>query len=153
MKTTPFTHDDGTKGLSIEIDGRGADFYADGTYFAWDGDGMFNRCEATNNLTPYVNRKAVKEAFAIAEKELSAEFEVGTIGVFVDADGNVDPTNLELAAQAADRLASLLRSKDKGEEIENCMHGIFPNEPKTMLVEDSSIQAALSDINTFLGLP
>jgi|LakMenEpi02Jun12_1017388.scaffolds.fasta_scaffold01008_3 hypothetical protein len=94
MTTTKFTSDEGIKGLSIEIDGRGADFYADGSYYAWqEGDGMFNRCEATNNLTPYVSHNAVKEAFATAEKELSAEFEVGTIGVYVDEDGNVDPLN------------------------------------------------------------
>jgi len=87
MTTTPFTSDEGIKGISIEIDGRGADFYADGTYYAWDGEGAFNRCEATNNLAPYVSRNAVKEAFATAEKELFAEFEVGTIGVYVDEDG------------------------------------------------------------------
>ena len=89
--TTQLFSDEGIKGLSIEIDGRGADFYADGSYYAWqDGDAMFDRCEATNNLAPYVIRNAVKEAFATAEKELSAEFEVGTIGVYVDEDGNVD---------------------------------------------------------------
>lgn len=94
MTTTKFTSDEGIKGLAIAIDGRGADFCADGTYCAWqDGDGMFNRCEATNNLTPYVSRNAVREAFATAEKELSAEFVVGAIGVCVDEDGNVDPIN------------------------------------------------------------
>ena len=94
MTTTQFTNDEGIKGISIEIDGRGADFYADGTYYAWpDGDGMFNRCEATNNLTPYVSRNAVKEAFATAAKELGADYPAGTIGVYVDEDGNVDPLN------------------------------------------------------------
>lgn len=94
MTTTPFTTDEGIEGISIEIDGRGADFCADGNYYAWqDGDGMFNHCEATNNLIPYVSRNAVKEAFAIAEKEISAKFEVGSIGVYVDEEGNVDPLN------------------------------------------------------------
>jgi hypothetical protein len=93
MTTTKFTSEEGIKGLSIEIDGRGADFYADGSFVAWDGSGMFNRCEATNNLIPYISRNAIKEAFATAEKELSAEFEFGTIGVYVDEDGNVDPLN------------------------------------------------------------
>ena len=94
MTITKFTNEEGIKGLAIEIDGRGADFYADGSYYAWqDGEGMFDRCEATNNLIPYVSRNAVKEAFATAKKELSAEFEVGTIGVYVDEEGNVDPLN------------------------------------------------------------
>ncbi len=93
MTTTKFTSDEGIKGLSIEIDGRGADFYADGTYYAWDGDGAFNRCEATNSLTPYVSRNALKEAIAAAENELGVAFEVASIGVYVDEEGNVDPIN------------------------------------------------------------
>ena len=94
MTNTPFTSDGVIKGLSIEIDGRGADFYADGTYYAWpDGNGMFDRCEATNKLTPYGSRDAVKVAFATAEKNLDTEFKVGTIGVYVDEEGNVDPLN------------------------------------------------------------
>ena len=88
---TKITSDAGIAGVSVEIDGKGADFYEDGDYFAWDGDGMFNRCEATNNITPYISRNAVKSAFAAAEKELGCSFEVGTIGVFVDDDGNIDP--------------------------------------------------------------
>ena len=94
MTTTPFTSNEGIKGLAIEIDGRGAEFYADGTYYAWqDGDGMFSRCEATNRLTPYVSRNALKEGIAAAEKELGVTFDVGDIGVYVDEDGNVDPLN------------------------------------------------------------
>jgi hypothetical protein len=91
MTTTKFTSDEGIKGISIEIDGRGADFYADGTYFAWDGDGAFDRCEATNRLTPYVSRNALKEGIAAAEKELGVAFDVASIGVYVDEDGNIDP--------------------------------------------------------------
>jgi hypothetical protein len=94
MTTSPFTNDEGIKGLSIEINGRGADFYADGTYAAWqDGDGAFNRCEATNNLTPYVSSNALKEGIAAAEKELGVKFDVASIGVYVDEEGNVDPLN------------------------------------------------------------
>jgi hypothetical protein len=94
MTTTKFTNDEGIKGLAIEIDGLGADFYADGTYYAWqDGDGMFDRCEATNNLTPYVSRNALKEGIAAAEKELGVTFNVASIGVYVDEEGNVDPLN------------------------------------------------------------
>ena len=94
MTTTKFTSDEGIKGLSIEIDGRGSDFYADGSYFAWqDGDGAFNRCEATNRLTPYVSRNALKEGIAAAEKELGVAFDVASIGVYFDEEGNVDPLN------------------------------------------------------------
>jgi hypothetical protein len=94
MIITKFRSDRKIKSLAIEINGRGADFYSDGSYYAWqEGDGMFNRCEQTNNLTPYVSRNAVKEAFSAAEKELSVNFQVGTIGVYVDEDGNVDPLN------------------------------------------------------------
>jgi hypothetical protein len=93
MTTTKFSSDNGTSGLSIEIDGRGADFYADGSFSAWDGNGAFNRCEATNRLTPYVSRNALKEAIAAAEKELGVSFEISSIGVYVDEDGNVDPLN------------------------------------------------------------
>ena len=91
MTTTKFTSDEGIKGLSIEIDGRGADFYADGSYYAWDGSGAFNRCEATNKLDPYVSRNALKEGIAAAEKDLGVTFDVASIGVYVDEDGNVDP--------------------------------------------------------------
>jgi hypothetical protein len=94
MTTTKIKSDEGIKGLAIEINGRGADFYADGSFYAWQGgDEMFNRCEATNNLTAYVSRNALKECIAAAEKELGATFDVGDIGVYVDEEGNVDPHN------------------------------------------------------------
>jgi hypothetical protein len=91
MKNTTFTSDEGIKGISIEIDARGADFYADGSYFAWDGAPAFNRCEATNRLTPYVSRNSLKEGIAAAEKELGVTFDVASIGVYVDEEGSVDP--------------------------------------------------------------
>jgi len=78
---TTFTSNEGIKGLSIEIDGRGADFYADGSYSAWDGEGAFNRCEATNRLTPYVSRNALKEGIAAAEKEFGVAFDIASIGI------------------------------------------------------------------------
>jgi hypothetical protein len=89
--TTKITSDEGIQGLSIEIDGRGADFYADGSYCAWDGDGAFSRCEATDRLTPYVSRNAIKAGIAAAERCLGVTFAASSIGVYVDEDGTVDP--------------------------------------------------------------
>lgn len=97
MSITPFTADHGDNipaGVSIEIDGRGADFFDNGTFYPWqDGNGMFSKCEATNDLDPFVPRNSVKAAIAAAQEQLGIGFEVGTIGVFVDDDGNVDPLN------------------------------------------------------------
>lgn len=84
MITKQITSDKGIKGISIEIDGRGADFYQDGTYYAWDDNSAFNRCEATNQLTPYVCRNALQEAIKTAEKELGVTFAVSSIGIDVD---------------------------------------------------------------------
>ena len=64
---------------SIEIAGRGADFYADGTLIAWDGNGMFNRCEATGNLHCYVPVADVRAAIAAAESALGVSIAVGAI--------------------------------------------------------------------------
>ena len=83
MTTTPFAADhesDIPAGVSIEIAERGADFYADGTLQAWqDGNGMFNRCEATGDLRCYVPVADVRAAIAAAEKALGVSFEVGAI--------------------------------------------------------------------------
>lgn len=92
MITHKFVSDDGIDGLSIEIDNRGADFYSDGMYYAWDGNGLFNKCQATNKLTPYISRNSLKEAFKLAETLLNTYFD-RSIGVYVDNDGNVDPLN------------------------------------------------------------
>jgi len=67
-------------GVSIEINDCGADFYADGTLYAWqDGNGMFNRGEATGNLHCYVPVADVRAAIAAAESELGVSFQVGAI--------------------------------------------------------------------------
>ena len=67
-------------GVSIEIAEQGADFYADGTFSAWqDGNGMFNRCEAAGTLDCHVPAAAVREAIAAAEKALGTTFAVGAI--------------------------------------------------------------------------
>jgi len=67
-------------GVSIEIAEQGADFYADGTFSAWqDGNGMFNRCKATGSLHCHVPVQAVREAIAAAEKALGITFSVGAI--------------------------------------------------------------------------
>jgi hypothetical protein len=80
-------------GVSIEIAEQGADFYADGTFSAWqDGNGMFNRCEATGSLHCHVPVQAVREAIAAAEKALGITFSVGAI----------IPGNEEIEAQTED---------------------------------------------------
>jgi len=67
-------------GVSIEIAERGADFYADGTLQAWqDGNGMFNRCEASGDLHCYVSFADVRAAIAAAESALGVSFAVGAI--------------------------------------------------------------------------
>jgi hypothetical protein len=64
-------------GVSIEVAEQGADFYADGTLSPWqDGNGMFNRCEATGNLHCHVPVESVREAIAAAEKALGTTFAV-----------------------------------------------------------------------------
>jgi hypothetical protein len=68
------------EGVSIEISGQGADFYSDGTLSAWqDGNGMFNRCEATGKLHCHVPVAAVREAIAAAQETLGISFAVGAI--------------------------------------------------------------------------
>ena len=82
MTTTPFLADrenDIPAGISIETTGRGADFYADGSFVAWDGSGMFNRCEATGNLHCYVPVAVVQAAISAAEKFLGVAMEVRAI--------------------------------------------------------------------------
>jgi hypothetical protein len=67
-------------GLSIEINNFGADFYADGSLYAWqDNNGMFNRCEATGDLQCHVPVADVRAAIAAAESELGVSFRVGTL--------------------------------------------------------------------------
>jgi hypothetical protein len=67
-------------GVSIEINDCGADFYADGTLYAWqDGNGMFTLCEATGDLSCYVPVADVRAAIATAESELGVSFQVGAI--------------------------------------------------------------------------
>ena len=83
MKTTPFAADreaNSPSGVSIEINDCGADFYADGTLNAWqDGNGMFNRCEASGDLRCYVPVADVRAAIAAAESALGFSFAVGAI--------------------------------------------------------------------------
>jgi hypothetical protein len=82
MKTTKFNADheaNSPAGVSIEINDRGADFYADGDIFAWDGNSLFNRCEATGDLRCYVPVADVRAAIAAAESELGVSFRVGAI--------------------------------------------------------------------------
>ena len=67
-------------GVAIEILGTGADFYSDGTFYAWqDNNGMFNRCEATGNLSCYIPVDEVRAAIAAAENALGISFAVGAI--------------------------------------------------------------------------
>lgn len=90
MNITKYTLESGTKGIFIEVDGRGADFYDDGTYYGRsDSPAMFRRCIWTGNIIPYVRRSYVRTAFRIAKKELGVSFKKGLIGVYVDDDGNV----------------------------------------------------------------
>ena len=83
MKITKFSADHGDNspaGVSIEINDCGADFYADGTFHAWqDGNGMFNRCEATGDLHCYVPVADVRAAIEASERELGVSFRVGSI--------------------------------------------------------------------------
>ena len=83
MKITKFNADheaNSPAGVSIEINDRGADFYADGNLYAWqDGNGMFRRCEATGKLSCYVSVSDVRAAIAAAESELGVSFQVGAI--------------------------------------------------------------------------
>jgi hypothetical protein len=67
-------------GVSIEINDCGADFYADGTLYAWqDGNGMFNRDEVAGDLHCYVPVADVRAAIVAAESELGVSFQVGAI--------------------------------------------------------------------------
>jgi hypothetical protein len=82
MKITKFPADhenNSPTGISIEINDCGADFYANGTIYAWDGNGMFSRGEATGNLHCYVPVADVRAAIAVAESELGVSFKVGAI--------------------------------------------------------------------------
>ena len=83
MKITKFNADheaNSPAGVSIEINDCGADFYTDGNLYAWqDGNGMFNRCEATEDLHCYVPVADVRAAIAAAERELGVSFRVGAI--------------------------------------------------------------------------
>ena len=89
MKITQFQADHETNtpaGVSIEINERGADFYADGAFYAWqDGNGMFNRCEATGDLHCYIPTADVCAAIAAAAGALGVSFVVGAVTA-ADAD-------------------------------------------------------------------
>jgi len=72
MKIEKFNQD-GIQGLSIEIDGRGADFYADGSVCAWDGNGMFSQCAATGMLNAFIEDSKLRAAFTAASEGLGIE--------------------------------------------------------------------------------
>jgi hypothetical protein len=65
-------------GVSIEINDCGADFYADGTLYAWqDNNGMFN--VSGGHIDCYVPVADVRAAIAAAESELGISFQVGAL--------------------------------------------------------------------------
>lgn len=67
--------------ISIEINGNGADFYADGTISPWtDGNALFNQCEATGDIRPKCTQsEAMSAVNAALDAFPEAPYKIGTI--------------------------------------------------------------------------